>query len=152
MGVAHQGHPWYFTDIFHWWMRCMLIYCQEGTNFHLYFLLMHQPGWYTSHTHYFGIEFVAQIHLFRFISDGLHLQDLLWWGMEKYDSRRWDIIPFLGRDDHNETAWCILSIDQLLFSTPPSGILIPYFPCLFFLNASASSFNFVCVENSLFPK
>ena len=49
IGIPHQGHIWYLTDIFHWCRPCMLIDLQEVTNFHQYRILLHRPVWYLPH-------------------------------------------------------------------------------------------------------
>ena len=48
--IVNHEHLLCLTYIFYWWRHCMLIYCQEDTNFHQYWLLIHQPGWYLPHT------------------------------------------------------------------------------------------------------
>ena len=50
-----------------------------------------------------------------FICDGVHLQDLLCWGLTEYEPMILEIIPFFGGDVHHETAWWILNIRQYFF-------------------------------------
>ena len=64
----------------------------------------------TSYTHYVGVVFVFLERVFDFISDRFYLQYLLWWGLTTHESRIWEVIPFIGRDSHDDTAWCIFNI------------------------------------------
>ena len=73
--------------------------------------------------------------------------DELW----KHDSRRWEVIPFLIGDPHNETAWCIFNIFQcFLFSTirgVVTRLLLFHFSKWFFV-----LFEFYMYRAIIFPR
>ena len=68
-----------------------------------------------SHRNYVGFSFVARKYFLDFISYGFHLQGLLWWCLSKHQSRRLEVIPFLGECAYHKTGWCILNINQYSF-------------------------------------
>ena len=148
LGIVHHKHH-----------RCLTeIYIDEGVA--SWFIVKNTPifintGLFCSiqyvifHTCYVGITFVAWEQLLELIYDGLHLKYFLWWGLEKW---------FQDMGDHPIPRWGCPSWDCIMhsqhspfFSTPQSRDLFPYLPCFLFLNASASSLRFFCVEHSLFP-
>ena len=114
------------TDILHWWRCCMLIDCQEDNNFHQYRILMKQTGCYP-HINYVGIVFVVWEQFFHSICDGFHLQDFLWWVLEKHDPSRWDIIPLFGGYAHHDTSlWALNIYKHFLLPSYIRGLL-PWF-------------------------
>ena len=150
--IAHQRYLWCLTYILCWRKCCMLTDYWGCTNFRRYRLLLQQPWWYLPHTLCF--HFVCCVRTIL----GIYL----WWDpYARFPVMRSDITGAQYMGYHLIIWWvypswdCMmhpqLKIHQCFCYSPPSGGLLPDFPCLRFLDASAPSFRFVCVYYSLFP-
>ena len=89
----------------------MLIDFLEGTKFHQLWILQQQPGWFLPHA-LIGLCLWCAGRLLLFYQWWYLSAGLLVMSYKKNEPRRWEVTPFLGRDSHDETAWCIFNIYQ----------------------------------------
>ena len=108
-GISDIWHIFYIDEGVACWFILEKEKCFTSTS--LYSII--QYG--ISHRYYVEVAFVARKYFLDYISYGFHLQGLLWWGLSKHDSRRWEVIPVLGECAYHETSWCILNINQYFF-------------------------------------
>ena len=66
--IVHQKYILCLTDIFHWWKRCMMNDCREGTNFYQHHLMLQQPVWYLPHTLFWNCVCSVRIFLGIYLS------------------------------------------------------------------------------------